>query len=116
MGSRKKDITWGTNLYEKLIEGINSLWTKQNLFEHDRKLHEVWEAEDIRLKTSIGNSYKLGKTALEKCDKYVFNNKMLKLWSNNGAYIRSYLATVLIAREIYQEVKLELGRLRGNME
>ena len=40
---------------------------------------------------------------------------MLDLWSKNGTYIRSWLATVLIARGDYQEAKIELERSRGNM-
>ena len=32
-----------------------------------------------------------------------------------GTYICSWLATVLIARGLHQEAKMELGRSRGNM-
>ena len=65
------------------------LWTKRNSFEHDRKLHGLQEGEDILLKTAIRNQNKLGTAELNRSDKYLFNNSMLKLWSNNGAYIRS---------------------------
>ena len=53
MGSRKQGITWGTKLREKLIEATHLLWTKLNLFEHDRQLHGLRKVTDIRLKTSV---------------------------------------------------------------
>ena len=40
---------------------------------------------------------------------------MLKSRLQNGAQIRSWLATVLIARDHYQEAKMKLKRSRGNM-
>ena len=115
MGSKKQSITWGTKLCEKLIEASHSLWTKRNTFEHDRKLHGLIEMEDIRLKTAVKAQYLKGITGLRISDRYLFNNLMINLWSKNGTYIRSWLATVLIARGLYQESKLELGRSRGNM-
>ena len=53
MGSKKQGITWGTKLCQKLIEATHLLWSKRNSFEHDRKLHELIEVEDIRLKGAI---------------------------------------------------------------
>ena len=50
---KKQGITWGTKLYEKLIEATHLLWTKHNSFEDDRKLHRLIEVEDIHLKTAI---------------------------------------------------------------
>ena len=33
----------------------------------------------------------------------------------NGTYVRSWLATGLIARGLYKETKIELGRSKGNI-
>ena len=59
--------------------------------------------------------YRLGKTNLKQSDRYLLNGSVLDLWSKNGTYIRSWLATVLIARGEYHEAKIELSRSRGNM-
>lgn len=67
------------------------------------------------MKTAIKNQYNKGTTGLKRSDRYIFNNSMSKLWSKNGAYIGSWLATVSIGRGLYQEAKMELGRSRGNM-
>ena len=115
IGSRKQGLSWGTKLCKKLIDASNSLWNKRNTFEHDRKLHGIIEVEDIRLKREIKAQYRLGITSLKQSDRYLFNEPMLDLWSKNGTYIRSWLATVLIARGEYQEAKIELARSRGNM-
>ena len=88
---------------------------ERNTFEHDRKLHGLIKVEDIHLKRAIKEQYRLGKTDLKQSDRYLFNGSMLDLWSKNGTYIRSWLATVLIARGEYQEAKIELARSRGNM-
>ena len=115
MGSKKQGITWGTKLCKKLIEASHSMWTKRNTFEHDRKLHGLIEVEDVRLKTAVKAQYLKGITGIRISDRYLFNNSMIKLWSKNGTYIRSWLATVLIARGLYQEAKMELRRSRENM-
>ena len=115
LGSRKQGYSWGTKLCEKLIDASHSLWNKRNTFEHDRKLHGLIEVEDIRLKKAIKEQFSLGKTNLKQLDEYLFQGSMLELWSKNGTYIRSWLATVLIARGEYQDAKLELTRSRGNM-
>ena len=52
-------------------------------------------------------------TGLKRSNKYSFNNSMLKLWSQNGDYIQSWLATVL-SRGQYQKIKMELKRIMGN--
>ena len=62
---------------------------KLNLFEHDRKLPKLREVEDIQLGTAIRNQCKLGMAGLKRSNRYLFDNSMLKLWSNNRAYIQS---------------------------
>ena len=89
MGPRKQGITQETKLCETLIEATHLLWTKGIFFEHDRKLYGLQEVENIQLKTAIRNQYKLSTSGLKISDKSRFKNLMLKLWSNNGAYIRS---------------------------
>ena len=98
LGLRKQGLSWGTKLCRKLIDASHSLLNKRNTFEHDRKLHGLIKVEDICLKRAIKEQYRLGKTDLKQSDRYLFNGSMLDLWSKNGTYIRSWLATVLILR------------------
>ena len=114
-GSRRTGASWVKKLCNKLINATHSLWTKRNSFEHDKQQHGLLEIEDLRLDTAIRRQFALGSDSLHSSDKYLFDRSRLDLWAQNGAYIRAWLSTVLIARGEYEQAKKEMQNDRGNL-
>ena len=99
---------------EKLIDATHSLWRKRNSFEHDRETHGLREIEDVRLEEAVKRQYALGKEGLHASDHFLFNKPRLELWSYPGEYVRSWLATVLIARGENALAQQEMSTFLGD--
>ena len=112
--SWKKGRTWARKLCEKLMDATHALWIKRNYFEHDRGAHWLREIEDIRLEEAVRRQYSLGTEGLHTSDHYLFNKPRLELWSYPGEYVRSWLATVLIARGEHASAKQEMSQYLGD--
>ena len=82
-GSKKQGITWGTDLFNKLIETTHSLQTKRISFGHNRKIYGLRKMKDIRLKAAKKKHFRLGIKGLKRLNKYLFYNSMIKLWLQN---------------------------------
>ena len=115
IGSKKTGLKWGGNLRDKLIIATRSLWNKRNSIEHDTTYHGIQELEDLKLEKEIRAQYRLGTNDLPASAAYLFSPTRQELCSQDGAYIRSWLATVLIARGEYDRVKEELISSRGKV-
>ena len=110
----KKGTTWATILCGKLIDITNLIWTIRKSFEHDKKLHGIWEIEDIQLKAAVKRQYVLGVNSLHTSDTYLFCQSRLELWAQKWEYIRAWLATVLIARGDFEAAQTEMKNQRGD--
>ena len=114
IGSLRKGSTWARQLCEKLMDATHSLWRKRNSFEHDRMTHGMRELEDVRLEDAVKRQYTLGTEGLHVSDHFLFNKPRLELWSYPGEYVRSWLATVLIARGENDLAQQEMGTFLGD--
>ena len=57
--------------------------------------------------------YRLGSTGLPPTATYLFRTPILDLWAHDGAYIRTWLAMVLLASGQIDAAKRELHSSRG---
>ena len=114
IGSRKQGMSWVKKLCGKLIDATHALWRKRNSYEHDRTIHGLREIEDVRLEEAVKRQYVMGRTGLHASDKYLFNKTRLELWSYRGEYVRTWLATILIARGEYEIAQEEMSNHRGS--
>ena len=57
----------------------------------------------------------LGFAGVKRKDKYLFKYTKEKIWSQSGEWIRSWLASVYIARNQMQQAKEELNLSRGKL-
>ena len=114
-GSRKQGKTWGTKLVDLLMEAALSIWNKRNSMEHNRVAHGLSEVENIRLSLEVDKQLRLGLVGVKRKDKSLFKYTKKKIWAQSGEWIRSWLASVYIARNQMQQAKEELNLLRGKL-
>ena len=76
--------------------------------------HGMRELEDVRLEDAVKRQYALGTEGLHVSDHFLFNKPRLELWSYPGEYVRSWLATVLIARGENALAQQEMGTFLGD--
>ena len=112
LGSRRKGKTWAKQLCEKLIQATHSLWLKRNLFEHNRTSHGLKKIEDVR-EQAVEWQYAIGISGLKQSDHFLFQKSKVELWVQSGEYIRSWLATVLLARGEFESAKQDILNNRG---
>ena len=114
-GSSRQGKTWGMKLVGFLMDAAISIWNKRNSMEHNRVAHGLSEVENIRLKLEVEKQLRLGGVGVKRKDKHLFKYTKDKIWSQSGEWIRSWLASVHIARNQIQQAKEELHLSRGNL-
>ena len=80
------------------MEAAISIWNKRNSMEHNRVAHGLTEVENIRLSLEVDKQLRLGLAGVKRRDKYLFKYTKEKIWAQSGEWIRSWLASVHIAR------------------
>ena len=66
--------------------------------EHNRVAHGLTEVENVRLSLEVDKQLRIGFVGVKRRDKYLFKYTKEKIWSQSGEWIRSWLASVHIAR------------------
>ena len=89
------------------------VWNKRNSIEHNRSSHGLNAVENIRLEKAVKLQYRLGTTGLLATAAYLFRTSILDLLAHDNACIRTWLATVLLARGQINASKRELQSSRG---
>ena len=97
------------------MDAAISIWNKRNSMEHNRVAHGLSEVENIRLNLEVEKQLRLGGVGVKRKDKYLFKYTKDKIWTQSGEWIRSWLASVHIARNQIQRAKEELHLSRGNL-
>ena len=115
IGSKQTGVKLGETLCDKLITATHLLWNKRNSIEHNKTHHGIQDLEDLSLEKEIRSQYRLGTNDLPDSTAYLFSQTRQELWSQDGAYIRSWLATVLLTRGEYNRAKEELIASRGKV-
>ena len=115
-GLRRQGKSWGIKLVTLLVKATISVWNKRNFMEHNRVVHGLSEVENIRLSREVNKQLRLGYAGIKQRDKYLFKYTKEKIWVQSGEWIRSWLASVHIARNQIQRAKEELHLLQGNLK
>ena len=63
----------------------------------------------------VNKQLRLGLVGVKRRDKYLFKYTKEKIWAQSGEWIRSWLASVHIARNQMGQAKEELNLSRGNL-
>ena len=114
-GSRKQGQTWGIKLVGFLMEAANNVWKKRKSVEHNIVAHGLTEVENVRLSLEVDKQLRMGFRDVKRRDKYLFKYTKEKIWSQSGEWIRSWLASVYIARNQMARAKDEMYLSRGKL-
>ena len=115
IGSKRRGITWGSELVGRMLRASLKLWlTRNNLLhattESGLKGYTMIELEDL-----VRKQLNMGVINLMAEDQYLLQMTLEEIMTGTAEDIRGWLCAVLIARGDIESAKAEGSKDRGNL-